>query len=475
MFFAKIRKNSYIFKQNSKATCFFVIWEGKFSVEINGEEKKVLGKGSSFGELALLYNAPRSAALKAKEDCSVWGIQRNIFKSVLQEMNNKEKSDNMKIINQIAFLEEMTDSQKESLSVNIITLRYYPGEVIVNKGDQADSYYLIKTGTVGCYDGDKFVRELNEGDSFGEQALYKNGHRSLTVKAKDKVECLAISRETLLKVFGSDIETILSKNTQNWAIENSEIFNKLNKLQVYKWINNSVFKVCSLETTLESIGNKLENIYIVNEGSLSYGEKVVKKGQIFGGEFIFPHDQDRILTEDLIATNCKYSVISINDLFRSLGEDRLELVFKSNKEANKRKRRNTLMMFRTNVQTLKLEDLLYLKNIGEGQFGDVYMVCEKNSIKKKYALKAICREKIIQHNIEGNLINEKKVLQKINFPLITRMFNFYKDKYAAYFLLNLIQGLDMFDMIRQIDLLDNDESKFYVGSILLCLEYLHGQ
>lgn len=31
----------------------------------------------------------------------------------------------------------------------------------------------------------------------------------------------------------------------------------------------------------------------------------------------------------------------------------------------------------------------------------------------------------------------------------------------------------MFDMIRQVDLLDNDQSRFYIGSMLLCLEYLH--
>lgn len=67
------------------------------------------------------------------------------------------------------------------------------------------------------------------------------------------------------------------------------------------------------------------------------------------------------------------------------------------------------------------------------------------------------------------------MLKLVNFPLIIKLFNIYKDDYAAHFLLSVINGLDMFDMIRQIDLLDNDESRFYVGSMLLCLEYLHSQ
>jgi serine/threonine protein kinase len=42
-------------------------------------------------------------------------------------------------------------------------------------------------------------------------------------------------------------------------------------------------------------------------------------------------------------------------------------------------------------------------------------------------------------------------------------------------MLGLVQGIDMFEMLNQIDLLDNNESWFYIASIILCLEYLHGQ
>lgn len=70
------------------------------------------------------------------------------------------------------------------LSNNIVILKYHKGDSIVNKGDSADSYYLIKEGKVGCYDGEKFIRYLEQGDSFGESALYKNGVRSLSVRAE---------------------------------------------------------------------------------------------------------------------------------------------------------------------------------------------------------------------------------------------------------------------------------------------------
>lgn len=33
----------------------------------------------------------------------------------------------------------------------------------------------------------------------------------------------------------------------------------------------------------------------------------------------------------------------------------------------------------------------------------------------------------------------------------------------------------MFDMMHQLELLDQEESKFYIGSLILCLEYLHSE
>ena len=67
------------------------------------------------------------------------------------------------------------------------------------------------------------------------------------------------------------------------------------------------------------------------------------------------------------------------------------------------------------------------------------------------------------------------MLERINYPWITKLYKTFKDEYAAHFLLSAIHGLDMFDMIRQIDLLDNEETRFYIGSMFLCLEYLHSK
>ena len=41
------------------------------------------GPGKCFGELALLYNAPRSATIKSIGKCELWGIDRDTFRKVV--------------------------------------------------------------------------------------------------------------------------------------------------------------------------------------------------------------------------------------------------------------------------------------------------------------------------------------------------------------------------------------------------------
>jgi CRP-like cAMP-binding protein len=63
---------------------FFVIESGTARVTIGGEERRKLGPGDHFGEIALISNAPRSATVTAETPLQVWGLTSWEFRPIVQ-------------------------------------------------------------------------------------------------------------------------------------------------------------------------------------------------------------------------------------------------------------------------------------------------------------------------------------------------------------------------------------------------------
>ena len=65
-------KGTTIFKQGDIGYYYYIISEGSVELIINGEKKKEIKKGENFGELALIYDVPRSGTIKTLSDCYFW-------------------------------------------------------------------------------------------------------------------------------------------------------------------------------------------------------------------------------------------------------------------------------------------------------------------------------------------------------------------------------------------------------------------
>ena len=105
-------------------------------------------------------------------------------------------------------------------------------------------------------------------------------------------------------------------------------------------------------------------------------------------------------------------------------------------------------------------------------FGNVFLVMN-NQKKRFYALKTVSRRKIEKYEIQENLLLERKILLTLDHIFILKMIKTFKDSKRLYFLTEFVRGSDLFDVLRELNIVSERDAKFYTSCIILMLEYLH--
>ena len=82
-----VPEGTLILKEGDPGNCAYLIQSGNVSVFTESKGKKielaVLGLGQIFGEMALIFDDPRTASVKAIEDCNLIVLTRKTFKQKL--------------------------------------------------------------------------------------------------------------------------------------------------------------------------------------------------------------------------------------------------------------------------------------------------------------------------------------------------------------------------------------------------------
>src|SRR4051794_34695098 len=82
-----VRAREWLFRQGDPGDSLYVVLTGRLEIVIEGPEPKVirvLGRGDSVGELALLTESPRSASVRARRDSELLLVTREHFARVLE-------------------------------------------------------------------------------------------------------------------------------------------------------------------------------------------------------------------------------------------------------------------------------------------------------------------------------------------------------------------------------------------------------
>ena len=81
----QVAAGSTLAVEGTQGIGFFVIEEGTAKVTIDGDERRTLGPGDYFGEIALIVDTPRTATVTAETPVVAWAIAGWAFRPIVQE------------------------------------------------------------------------------------------------------------------------------------------------------------------------------------------------------------------------------------------------------------------------------------------------------------------------------------------------------------------------------------------------------
>ena len=183
---------------------------------------KTYKPGESFGELALLYNAPRAATIKAKTDATLWALDRECFNNIVKDaaMKKREKYENT--LKKVEILKSIDPYELGQICDALKTVIYKAGDVIIKQNDTGDVFYILDEGKAHAEkvfeDGKpaQSVKDYGSCDYFGELALLKGEPRAATIIADTDCRLLSLDRMAFKRLLGP-LENILQRNSENYV------------------------------------------------------------------------------------------------------------------------------------------------------------------------------------------------------------------------------------------------------------------
>lgn len=145
--------NEVIIREGDQGDCMYVLETGElnctkvFAGNTEPTQLKVYVPGEGFGELALLYNAPRAATITSKTDYVCWKLDRGTFNHIVKDaaQRKREKYDNF--LQSVPILSSLDPYERSKLGDAVKECKFNKGDFIIRENEEGDCFFLISEGT----------------------------------------------------------------------------------------------------------------------------------------------------------------------------------------------------------------------------------------------------------------------------------------------------------------------------------------
>ena len=106
------------------------------------------------------------------------------------------------------------------------------------------------------------------------------------------------------------------------------------------------------------------------------------------------------------------------------------------------------------------------KLIGRGSYAKVFLVTKKDT-GEQFAMKVLKKSKMESKKDVKRLFIEKDIISYITHPFIVKLHYTFQTESKAYFILDLLNGGDLYTHIIQLRKLKESQARFYCAEIVL--------
>jgi CRP-like cAMP-binding protein/flavoprotein len=218
-----------------------------------------LGAGDIFGEMTCMSLYPRSATVRAKTDCVMLEMLRNVLDVIQRnktlraeiEKNYRKRAleDHLRTV---PLFSSLSPDFIEQLAHKVELIRYSKGEVLCRQGEEARSFFLVRIGFVKMVEehagGELVLAYQGKGGYFGEIGLILRGTYAFTVTALDSVEVVRIDADAFRLMMESfpEVAASLRKTALEREQHNKRHSAAVSAMSLEKFLNQGLMEANSL-------------------------------------------------------------------------------------------------------------------------------------------------------------------------------------------------------------------------------------
>lgn len=118
---------------------FYVVETGLFSISVHGNVVNTVQRGATFGELALVYNCPRTATVTCSQSGRLWALDRVTFRRLVARIQSEQIGECKNALRKVSLLHALTETQLSQLAEAAQFVKFAKGDRIIKRANGATS------------------------------------------------------------------------------------------------------------------------------------------------------------------------------------------------------------------------------------------------------------------------------------------------------------------------------------------------